>query len=136
MGFEIFQKGSAPMSKVPSVTIQKRGLISLNRAAHQMIGEPEAVVLMWDSDRRIIGLKPAEVADPNGYPARPQAKSGKGPVLIAGTLFTQYIGLDTSEAQRWVPTEEDDVLCIDVSEPGAKVTSNRARRAGGGAEEK
>jgi hypothetical protein len=49
-------------------------------------------------------------------------------------LFTRYIGLDTSEARRWVPTLEEGILCIDLSEPGQKVTSNR-RRAQDGVEE-
>lgn len=126
MAFEVYQKGSAPVATVPSVTIQKRGLISLNRAAHAMIGSPNAVELLWDPDRRVVGIRPADENNPNAYPARPQnTKSGKGPVLVAGTLFTQYIGLDTSQAMRWAPTEEDGVLCVDLSQPGHKATGNR-----------
>ncbi len=40
MAFEVFKKGSAPISSVPSVTVQKRGLISMNRSAHVLIGAP------------------------------------------------------------------------------------------------
>jgi hypothetical protein len=135
MGFEVFEKNSAPIPTVPAVTIQRRGLISLNRAAFEQFGRPEAVELLWDSDRKVIGLRPTNPENPNAYPARPQsAKSNRGPVLIAGNLFTRYIGLDTSEARRWVPTLEEGILCIDLSEPGQKVTSNR-RRAQDGVEE-
>lgn len=129
MGFKVFEKGSAPVSTVPTATIQKRGLISLNRAAFALIDSPEAVELLWDEDRRIIGIQPAPLQSPNAYPARPQSSaSNKGPVLIAGNLFTRFIGLDTSEARRWVPTVEGDVLCIDMTEPGQRVTSNRSRQ--------
>lgn len=80
------------------------------------------------TSRRVIGLRPAHPENPNAYPARQQAtKTGRGPALVAGTLFTQHIDLDTSVAYRWVPTVEDDILCIDISEPGKRATSNRSR---------
>lgn len=128
MAFKVFEKGSAPVSTVPTATIQKRGLISLNRAAFELIGSPQGVELLWDEERRVIGLRPADLAGPNTYPARAQSsKTNSGPVLIAGNLFTKFIGLDTSEAKRYVPTTEDGILCIDVSKPGQTVQSNRAR---------
>ncbi|OYO00749.1 hypothetical protein CGZ98_07390 [Enemella evansiae] len=130
MGFEVYVKGSAPVSTVPSVTIQKRGLMSLNRAAHELLGSPNAVELLWDESRRVIGLRSAELTNPNAYPMRPQAsKTQKGPFLVAATLFTQYIGLDTTQAKRWVPKMEDEILCIDLNTPGQRVSSPRGRKA-------
>lgn len=130
MAFEVFEKGSAPLPTVPAVTIQKRGLMSINRAAFALIGSPNAVELLWDKERRIIGIRGAEATNPNAYPARPQtASSNRGPMLVAGNLFTRYIELDTSVAKRWTPTIEDGVLCIDLKTPGQKVLSNRQRAA-------
>ncbi|MGB7449085.1 MAG: hypothetical protein WA892_08165 [Ornithinimicrobium sp.] len=139
VGFKVFEKGSAPVQTVQSVTVQKHGLISLHAAAHQMLDEAEAVTLMWDAERRLIGLKPCDTSDPNGYPARPtggstvstdsngaQKRASKGrSVLVAGTMFTQYIGLDTSAAHRWTPKLEGDVLVVDLKEEGQRVVSNR-----------
>lgn len=126
MGFEVFKKSSAPVSTVPSVTIQKRGLLSLNRAAYRMIGSPEAVELLWDPERRVIALRPAPLESPDAYPARAQAgNSDRGPILVAGSLFTRYIGIDTSHAKRWVPTLEDGLLCLDLTTAGQPVSSNR-----------
>lgn len=128
MAFEVFEKKSAPLAKIPSVTVQRRGLISLNRSAHALIGSPEAVEFLWDGERRIIGLRATEETNPNAYPVRPQSsKSEGGPVLVAGSAFTKFHGIDTSKAYRYVPTLEDGILCIDVSEPGQPVTSNRLR---------
>ena len=130
MAFKVFEKGSAPVATIPSVTLQKRGLISLNRAAFNLIGAPEAVELLWDEERRVIGLRAAPIDRPNAYPARPQSsKSVRGPVLIGGSLFTRFIGLDTSEAHRWAPTVEDEILCIDLKTPGQPVHSNRTKAA-------
>ena len=36
-GFEVFDKRMTPLAKAPSVTIQRRGVISLNRVAHDLI---------------------------------------------------------------------------------------------------
>lgn len=136
MGFEVFQKGSAPIAGVPSVTIQKRGLFSLNHAASDLIGHPDAVQFLWDPDKRLIGLKPVSPEDPNAYPAREQAgrkprpHGQRGTVLIAGTMFTKYIGLDTSEARRWVPKLTDGMLVVDLNEEGQAVVANRTRGKG------
>lgn len=128
MGFEVYQKGSAPLPTVPTVTVQKRGLISLNRAAHGLIGDAEAVELLWDPERRVIGLRPATLANQNAYPVRVQnVGSNKGPMLVAANLFTQYIGLDTTVAKRWTPSVEDGILVIDLATPGVVATSNRSR---------
>lgn len=126
MAFEVFKKSSAPIPTVPSVTIQKRGLMSLNRAAYELIDAPEAVELLWDADRQVIGMRATALQNPDAYPARPQnLKSSRGPILVAGSLFTRYIGLDTSSAKRWVPQLEGDILVIDLKVDGQPVSSNR-----------
>lgn len=125
MPFEVFEKSSAPLAKVPTVTIQKRGLISLNRSAYAMIDEAPAVEFLWDRDARIIGLRPAAETNPNAYPLRPQSKNAAAPLVIAGSAFTKFHKIDTTEARRYVPTVHQGVLCIDISKPGQRVTSNR-----------
>ncbi|WP_395659169.1 hypothetical protein [Nocardioides sp.] len=136
MAFEVFKKGSAPVSTVPSVTIQKRGLLSLNKTAAQMLAVdggdevPEGVELLWDADRRVIGIRSAPLTNPNAYPLRPQGQKASGPFLIAGTLFTKYIGIDTSEARRWVPKLENDILIVDLNaESGMVAGPGRRSRA-------
>ncbi|OQJ57062.1 hypothetical protein CmiCFBP2404_15805 [Clavibacter michiganensis subsp. insidiosus] len=133
MPWEVYAKGSAPAPTTPSVTIQKRGLMSINRAAYEAIGKPEGVELLWDPERKLIGFRPAPLTNQNAYPVRTQVtnpeKADKGPWLIAGTRFTQYIGMDTTDAYRWTPTVEDGMLMIDTSQPGAKAVSNRNKAA-------
>lgn len=134
VGFEVFQKSSAPVSKVPTVTVQKRGLLSVNRAAHALIGSPEFVELLWDAERRIIGLRPAAADSPNAYPARPQsANSDKGPILVAGSVFTRHYDIPTGESRRWVVRADEGILCIDLTQESQLATSNRNSRNAGGA---
>ncbi|AXG12283.1 hypothetical protein [Intrasporangium calvum] len=137
MGFELFEKGSAPVSSVPSLTIQRRGLMSLNDAAFKLLKEPLAVHFLWDSEQRLIGIRAAAPNDLNAYPTRRQNQAkGTGPVLIAGTLFTRFIGLDTTEARRWAPELRDDTLIVDLKVEGTRVISNRERSRRSSAQEK
>lgn len=128
MGFEIFEKGSAPVATVPAVTIQKRGMFSLNDAAYKLLGEPETVQFLWDAEAKLIALKPSAKEDLNGYPARRQTSTkGRGPVLVAGSMFCKFIELDTTHAKRWTPQQQGELLIIDLNEDGALVISNRER---------
>lgn len=141
MAFTVFQKGSAPIAGVPSITIQKRGLFSLNDAASKLLDDPEAVQFLWDPESRLIGLKPVPPEDPNAYPAREQTPSKarpggrRGSTLIAGSMFTKFIELDTTQAKRWVPRVEDGLLVIDLKEEGQVVVANRNRGKGAAQDE-
>lgn len=130
MAFKVFEKGSAPVSTVPTVTIQKRGMFSLNDAAYSLIAEPEAVQFLWDEENRLIAIQAAKLTDPNAYPTRRQGPAGspsqkRGIVLIAGTMFTKFIGIDTTVAKRWVPELDNDMLIVDLNKPSQTVASNR-----------
>ncbi|ABK05757.1 hypothetical protein Arth_4320 (plasmid) [Arthrobacter sp. FB24] len=130
MAFKVFEKGSAPAPTIPTVTIQKRGMFSLNEAAFSLIDEPEAVQFLWDDEKRLIAIQAAKLTDPNAYPTRRQGPAGatpqkRGIVLIAGTMFTKFIGIDTSVAKRWVPDREGDMLIVDLNKPAQTVASNR-----------
>jgi len=131
MGFTVYEKGSAPVPTTPSVTIQRRGMFSINRAAFEGLGKPEGVELLWDADRKAIAMRPAPLSNQNSYPLRPQGAKDteRGPWLVAGTLFTQFIGLNTDEAYRWTPVFEDGMLVIDVSKPGSRATGPRRKAA-------
>ena len=133
MGFEVFQRGSVLVTNVPSVTIQRKGMFSLNRAAMEMLHNPEAVQFLWDPDRRVVGIQAVSIEAANAYPVRRQGPLDRrkgdtgGPVLLAGSLFTRYIQLETSQARRWIPRMEGDILIVDLKQVGQPITSNRNR---------
>lgn len=130
MAFKVFEKGSAPAPTIPTVTIQKRGMFSLNDAAFRLIDEPDAVQFLWDADSRRIAIEGISLTSPNAYPTRRQGASktaNRGIVLIAGTMFTKFIEIDTSVAKRWVPKLEDGMLIVDLNEPSQTVASTRRK---------
>ncbi|MFX1757506.1 hypothetical protein [Rhodococcus sp. As11] len=127
MGFEVFDKRMAPLAKAPSVTIQKRGIFSINKAAHKLIGEPASVELLFDKEKKIIALRESD--QPHAYAIRPQsARKDTGQVIMSATAFTQFYDIDTTISRRYKPYEQDGMLCIDLNGPSVEVVGNRSKR--------
>lgn len=135
MPFEVFDKRMTPLAKAPSVTIQRKGIISINRAAYALIGSPKAVELLYDKDRHIVGLRASDDSVPHAYEVRAQSSAKEtGPLIVAGTAFTSFYGIDTTTSKRWTPYMEADVLCIDLSSKGVEIVGNRTAKSSEGVE--
>jgi hypothetical protein len=52
-------------------------------------------------------------------------KEDSGTFMVSGTAFFKHYKIDTSEARRYAATINDGVLCLDLSQEGTVVTSNR-----------
>jgi len=125
--FETFDKRRASSAPSPFVTIQRKGPLSLNRAAHEAIGEPKTAELLFDRESRKIGVKPVDPTSPRGFPVRPQGKNDSN-FMIAGQAFTKYYGIDTSVARRYAAAKEGDMLVIDLNSDSVDVTGPRAKK--------
>jgi hypothetical protein len=109
------------------VTIQKRGTISMNRAAYVALDSPDTVELLYDLADRVVGLRAVDHLVEHAYPVRSVGADGSS-YLIAGTAFTKYYGIDTEVSRRWPAELQDGVLCVDLKEDGTIVTSNRSAK--------
>ncbi len=122
--FEDFDRHSAPVSLDPTFTLQKKGIISLNKAAFDAMGQPKAVKLLFDRAARIIGFRPVPVETANAYPVR---KQGESPTyLIAGTAFCHYYGIETEQTRRYPARAYDDVWGIDLTDEATVIVGARA----------
>jgi hypothetical protein len=126
--FESFHRGLLPLKDDPHLTIQKRGTISVNRSAFEALGAPDAVELLYDRERDIVGLRGIDPKADNAYLVRRTTSSASGPWVISAMAFTHFYDIDTAVSKRWTAFLDDDVLCADLSTPGTPVSSNRARR--------
>jgi hypothetical protein len=124
--FETFHRIELAWSNEPLVTIQRRHLISLNASAYRAIASPDSVELLYDSQARIVGLRPAESARDTAHPVRRSSPTA-GPYLISATAFLRFHQLDVKVSTRWPAYVDNGVLCVDLATPGTAVTSNRAR---------
>lgn len=127
MGFEVFDKKRASSAPSPFVSIQRRGPLSLNRAAHEALGEPKAAELLFDRENHKIGIKPVDPTSPLGFPVRPQGRNGST-FIISGQAFTKYYGIDTSVARRYAAVKEDDMLVVDLTADSVDATGPRAKK--------
>lgn len=125
-GFEIFTKRMVPLKRAPSITIQKRGAISINKSAYLALGEPDAVELMYDRAEHRVGLRAVSAALEHAYPVRQSGAGDNGPFVISAVAFTHFYDIDTSRSLRWEAQLIDDVLYINLDSQGTPVTSNRA----------
>lgn len=117
MSFEIFtrkiQRGGGP-----ALTITTNGRISFNKSATAKFEENavENVLLMWDEDRRLIGVRPITKKDHRAYKLH-YGKKSNGCGFSAST-FLKHIGYDESETQsmpnRW--DEQEGMFITEVSE--------------------
>jgi len=129
MAFVKFDKTSQPATTVPTITVQRSGSLSISRAAYLLLDSPAAVEFFWDEERHLIGIGAADKDALGSYPVRPNGDgtSQRGPVTVSAVAFTKHVGLDLSEARRWVVKVEDGMLVFDVKGPSQPVKSNRMK---------
>ncbi len=122
--FEEFDRQAPPVATDPTFTIQTRGIISLNRASFDAMGQPEAIKLLFDRASRIIGFRPVPVGTANAYVVRRQGESPT--FLIAGTAFCHHYGIDTSQTRRYLAQAYDDIWGIDLNGESTVIIGARA----------
>jgi hypothetical protein len=105
------------------VTMNSKGTIVLNRAAHERLGEAAAFVLLYDSANNTIGLKPAAAMIRNAYPSARSGRHG-GRKVSAYRLITEC-GLHIKETLEFPDAEIDTDGILVLNLRTAKV-SNRA----------
>ena len=112
MAFEVFDKRNTSLRRATSVSIQKRGVISINRAAYTLMGTPECVELLY-RDNGVVGIRGVGDDMPHGYAVRGAGRSaGTGPVMVAGSAFTAFYDIDTTVSRRYPARLDDGVLCF------------------------
>ncbi len=79
-----FPRGSQGPREAPRARLLRGGDMSLNHAAYALLGEPKAVVLLFDPGRRAVGLRPAPPNSPHAYPVRKQRDARSYLISTAG----------------------------------------------------
>ena len=70
-----------------------------------------------------MGFRAADAASEHAYPVRDNTK--KTSHIVSGTLFTSYYGIPTEVAKRWPAQFADEILRIDLKQPGTKIIPRR-----------
>lgn len=110
--FEEFDRNSRPIRSDPAITIQTKGVFSLNQAAFNALGEPEAVVLLMDRESRIMAFRPATLKESNAYRLRPVPR-GKS-YMVAGKAFCDRYEIPMDKSRNYVAEKQGDLLTVDL----------------------
>lgn len=125
--FEVYE-GAQRTTRVPSITIQRRGHFGINASAARVLGDPKAVTLHYDEENRLIGFKPSSGKHHNDFPLRRRGRQ-QGAV-VSGIAFCKYYGISTGEGRRYRASEQDGMLVIDLGSKYEPVTGpgSKARK--------
>ena len=106
LDFEIFEAGPVATNRDRlHVTINKNGHIFSNRLMLEALGEPHAVMLMFDRRRKIIGVMPSQLYTPHSFPLKnKQSKKSRGRMVYANNFFRHY-SIRPSETIAFVSPE-------------------------------
>src|SRR5215207_5139715 len=107
--------------------------MTINRVAHEMLGGPEAVELLYSKKDRVIGVRKVSKKEPYAFPLRAQGRKGYQPsnYLVAAQAFTKHYDIDTCAAMRYPAEMQDDILTIPLDR-GTIATGPRAKTKGEG----
>ncbi|MBV9805117.1 MAG: hypothetical protein JO130_18090 [Solirubrobacterales bacterium] len=100
----------------PFVSIQKKGVISLNRAAFEALGSPEFVELLFDRDAQLVALRRVDSSVEHAYQVRAPVES-HATWVISGGAFLTYYEIENSKSVRRAARVEDDLLVINLNDP-------------------
>jgi len=106
MEFESFTRKSARLTREPTITIQKKGVMGLNSSAYEAlkrdneeIDEKLPVELLFDKEEQVVGLRVTEENNPDAYMVRRQKLSPS--YLVAGRMFFVHYGVPIGETRRY-----------------------------------
>lgn len=103
------------------VGLQSAGVFSITKADMDALGEPSHVVLLFDEDERLVGLRPAGADTPHAYPVR--KASSTRTYLVSAASFCRRYGL-LGQRARFKARMYDNVLGFHVG--SAASTSDQA----------
>jgi hypothetical protein len=126
--FEEFTLRNTPISdKVMRVSLHKKGNFSLNKAAFEALGNPKAVTLLFDKEKKVVGLRPVNPEVRHAYSVRTQNNSKSH--LIGAISFCKYYDIDASKTRVFEPELVEGDLVFEL-EKAIDVTQRAPRQNG------
>ena len=120
MGFELYDaKGARHRPRTPGpetfVTVTPSNTLLVNRHASEAVGHPGRVLLYFDRERRLAGMRPAEEDDARAYRASRRANGMQFTVGCMGFVREHGIG-----DGRYPARMEGGMLVFAVGERGER----------------
>lgn len=113
-------------STEPRVSVQKTGILTLNKAAFKALGEPDAVVLLFDKTSRVLAFRPASLENPKAFAVKRYGAASS--YSVYGLPLLKHYGVDHSESRRYRATMTEGLLTVPI-ERDISGGANRGLRA-------
>lgn len=117
--FEEFDRRSRPALLEPQITLQTKGLFSMNPASYEALGKPEYIVLLMDPEMRVMAFKAAEKDHVNAYPVR-RPSTGSRAVAVSGRAFCIRYRISLDKTITFPAKMQGDLLTVDLKPQMAK----------------
>lgn len=98
--------------KLIHATINPRGIIAFDSDAFRLMGEPEAVCLMFEPNRKLIGIKPLHSDQPHAVMVHMRHVSQR---VVRSLTFLRKHGITVTETIEFrYPYIENGALILDL----------------------
>lgn len=114
--WEIFEMGeNKPFSERVHVTLNRKHKFCLNGRVHEMMGRPEAVVMMFDWRERVIGIRPASPNDKGAFRLHPLCRGSRYKIIRAAPFCGHFeIRVEATTVFVDPRVDGDGVLLLDL----------------------
>ena len=125
--WEIYEAGeNKPFKERVHVTLNRKSVFCLNTKVFEMLGKPEAVVLMFDKKEKVIGMRSARISSTGTFRVHRHTARETHKVIRPAPFCRAFnIRMDCTSAFMHPRVDDDGVLLLDLK---ATVPA-RARRA-------
>lgn len=115
MAWETFKGRNRRAPGELAVTLGKTGSIGLNATVVKHIGDYRFVLLMFDAEKKLMGMKFMKQRDPHSYPVKTTAKDNHG--MVSGVSFMKTYGIFPSKTKSYPAKfdEHNKMLIIDLN---------------------
>ena len=95
------------------ISISRKRVITLNRAAMKMLGAPDAVRLLFDEKNSVIGVSKSSRLNTEAFPVRPKNDTNW---VINAAPFCRHFKISPDSTERFDEPELDDegILRLDL----------------------
>ena len=116
--FQLYEPGQVVRTRdMVHVTINKEYRIFFNAKALGALGDPDAVALMYDARRQVIGVLPSALNRTHAYPLRIRYRGESGRVITARNFCGHHgIKPEGTLAFRSARVNKDGVLILDLQD--------------------
>ena len=111
-----------------AITINAKNILTFNKYARKILGDPEAVFLLFEKSESMIGLVPASLKDKDAFPMKP--KGGGLNFTVHAAPFCRNFGIVIDKTERFDHPEMDDQGILRLDLKHTHDVSNRKKRNG------